>query len=342
MKSIKIKNFIIPLISLITFISVIYYGYEVEWTGFNSYYDIEGNFHLKKFLWDWLEIMLVPIFIASIGLFYTNFSTNQENLRSEHKIQNEMISKYINTLYEYFKLKNQTQELTAFIRGQTLNILQELEGFQKANIVQILYELKLIKLSSNRKAFLEYANFENLIISQKNLAGINLRKTSINCSHISNAIFSSSDFSFSTFINSNLKNNKFIECIFEFVNFYYSTSENNDFSYSNLENCSLSNVKFSDSIFNNANLRSSSLDHSVFKNICFRNSILKYADLSCSRFINCDFSNADLTSANLTKTKLYNSNLANVKLDYATLNKTNLSEQQWSSIFSSLSVEKRR
>ena len=54
---------------IIVVVALILAGYSATWTGFGDYALPNGDFVRGKTLWDWLELLIIPLVLA-IGAFY--------------------------------------------------------------------------------------------------------------------------------------------------------------------------------------------------------------------------------------------------------------------------------
>jgi hypothetical protein len=68
-------TFLVVAIVLIVAITLIIIGYSFDWTGFN------GNNKSGRTLWDWMQLLIVPVALALIAILF-NLST----IRIEQKI----------------------------------------------------------------------------------------------------------------------------------------------------------------------------------------------------------------------------------------------------------------
>lgn len=79
--TILIVIFFFALISL--FVYQRYFLGWVKWsdiTGFADYIDASGGFHPAKTIWDWLELLIIPIVLA-IGVAYFNYAEKNRELK---------------------------------------------------------------------------------------------------------------------------------------------------------------------------------------------------------------------------------------------------------------------
>src|SRR5258708_3734940 len=73
-----LKTILVVAIILIVAIALIIVGYRFDWTGFN------GNNKSGKTLWDWLQLLIIPLVLAVIALLF-----NRATTRTEQKIAAE-------------------------------------------------------------------------------------------------------------------------------------------------------------------------------------------------------------------------------------------------------------
>jgi hypothetical protein len=127
----------------------IYKGYDQTWTGLQGYTNNKGDFIPPKKLWDWLQLLIVPILLA-VGIWWLNKSQKKSELQIETDRQRQK------TLEDYFVcmtdllLKEHlrdscnNQESRSIARTRTLAVLRILDGSRKAQAIQFLYESRLI------------------------------------------------------------------------------------------------------------------------------------------------------------------------------------------------------
>src|SRR5438445_13031492 len=71
-------------------------GYSVPWTGFGPFLDGEGKLQPAKTLWDWLDLLIVPVFLA-VGAWFLDNSRKVSEARVEADRQRQA------TLDQYFE-----------------------------------------------------------------------------------------------------------------------------------------------------------------------------------------------------------------------------------------------
>ena len=53
------------LVLVLAVVSIlIWQGYSQNWTGFQAYIDSTGEYHPAKTLWDWIELLIIPVVLV--------------------------------------------------------------------------------------------------------------------------------------------------------------------------------------------------------------------------------------------------------------------------------------
>src|SRR6266849_6202285 len=68
---------VVAVISVLA-ITLIILGYRFDWTGFN------GNNKSGKTLWDWMQLLLIPVVLAVAGFWFNHRERKAAELRAEN------------------------------------------------------------------------------------------------------------------------------------------------------------------------------------------------------------------------------------------------------------------
>lgn len=175
-----------------------------------------GNlgFHGKT-LWDWMELLIIPTFLA-FAIFLLNKSQKETELLiaeirryedreiaekkatldrelAKDKQQQETLEAYFDRmtsllLDKNLRISNEGDEIRSIARTLTLAALRRLDEARKSLVVQFLHESKLIigrqaivdmSLADLRRINLEYAKLNEINLSRANLRGANLQTASL-------------------------------------------------------------------------------------------------------------------------------------------------------------------
>ncbi|PSN17046.1 hypothetical protein C7271_19780 [filamentous cyanobacterium CCP5] len=257
-------------------------GNWADWTGFKG-----------KTLWEWFDLLVVPVSLAILGYFLQRQQQKQaaeaareqrETAANEEK--EEILQVYFDRLSTLLVDKNllaiaakvhpekgeptathEEQELfdaaVDVIRARTLSILRRFEGdaSRKTSVVRFLLEAEVI---SKTKLSLRLADLSGADLSLANLGG----------AHLSGANLSNANLSFA------------------------------NLSGARLIGTNLSSAELIDTDLSNANLNLANLSGAYFSGADLSNANLSDATLTASRLSNVNLNNVNLSSAKLCRTVL--------------------------------------
>lgn len=220
------------------------------WTGFGPYNE-EVSGPRSKTLWDWLDLLVVPTFLAVGASILSSIQKQVENISELNRQRQGVLNSFFEQISKLLLEKNlrkskQGSESRIIARTYARSALRSLDGKRKAELLQFLYEAGLI--------------YHKPIIS---FNGANLTEA-----RLVNA----------TLANIEIKGAKFTKAIF-----YGANLRNAD-----LYGCDLSNVNFEKADLSSANLSYTFLNGAILKNLDLtktnlEGAILDKADLTGSK-----------------------------------------------------------
>ena len=102
-------------------------------------------------LWDWLNLLVVPVVIAGVGIWFNRQQRERELEIAEHRTQDEALQAYLDVMSQLLtdekRPLRRTQigdSLSSVARARTVTVLPRLDGERKARVVPFLYESGLI------------------------------------------------------------------------------------------------------------------------------------------------------------------------------------------------------
>jgi uncharacterized protein YjbI with pentapeptide repeats len=252
-------------IVLIVVIVLIIIGYQFDWTGFN------GNNKSGKTLWDWLQLLIIPIIFA-IGGFWLNqiqkdrdekateaqkdrdekateaqkqreenAAKEREKLERESREDNQRetaLQAYLDKMSELLLEKQlrksaEEDEVREIARARTLTVLRGLDPNRKASVIQFLAESGLI---DKKKCVISLFNAN---LSYANLSYTNLNNTTFYGATLSGATLSGdllngTDLSYATLSGATLS-----DADFSGADLSYATLSGADFSGADLSKANL-------------------------------------------------------------------------------------------------------
>lgn len=183
-------------------LALIKLGYGLPWTGFGPSLDPTGAPVAPKSLWDWLDLLIVPVVLA-LGAWLLDGSRK----RSERLIEEERQRQH--TLEQYFDFMTPllsdaklsldgVDSVRSLARTRTLAVLRLLDGGRKAQLVQFLHEAGLIgkpPVIPLTGANLDKADFDEATLAGVELRGVYLRGASLRHANLRGADLRGSDLS---------------------------------------------------------------------------------------------------------------------------------------------------
>jgi uncharacterized protein YjbI with pentapeptide repeats len=239
---------IIIILIIIGFIAFAIISDPPSWTGFGES-KVDATRIPAKTLWDWLDLLIIPVTIGIIGWLFSKIEKEKSKKREEERSQNETLESFLQTMTNLIiehKLQNTPTSQTLAIARARINIaINNLNGERKGQVLQFLYESDLINIIP--KLSLLGANFQNavldeIVLGKSEIKGVYFNKSSIQNANLNGAIFTGCDFSE--------------------VNFSNSLVKNVDLSYANLTKAKLINLDLTTVNFEGANLTKANLKES--------------------------------------------------------------------------------
>jgi uncharacterized protein YjbI with pentapeptide repeats len=282
----------IIILTLVVVLVLIRTGYAYHWTGFGQSRG-NGASQPSKTLWDWLDLLIVPVVLALGGYLFTR----SENLRTQkiadERRQDEMLQAYLEEMSELLTHEEQPlhkaqmgDNLSVLARARTLTMLSKLTGDRKRSALQFLYESNLI---TKGKAFVRESglieaqhtvvDLRGADLSQADLRGANLMGAQIGAANLRSA---------------NLSGSFLIEA--------------------DLGSADLKRANLREALLGKAYLVAADLSQADL-----RGALLEEANLTLADLIGADLRGADLRRANLRKTNLIGTDLRGADLSQANL-----------------------
>lgn len=202
------------LLSALVLIILIIAGYvfDVEWVGVSSYtYASGGETHFMrgKTLWDWLNLLIIPVFLAIGGwlMKITDQNREQRIITNRKAIELELahdkqlqttLETYLNEMSALLLNKglgttDETLAVQRVSRTRTLLVLQMLDGYHKGQVMRFLSESNLLvnkwpSLSESQNGrSLQSVDLDSADITEANLLGVNLDRVQLSNADLSDA-----------------------------------------------------------------------------------------------------------------------------------------------------------
>jgi hypothetical protein len=172
------------ILTLVVVLVLIRLGYAYRATGFGQY-KVNGEVQPFKTLWDWFDLLIVPIVLALGGYLFTRSENQRTQEIARETRQEDTLQAYFDGMSQLLTDKDRPlhrtllgDNLSTVARARTLTVLSRLDGDRKARIVQFLFESGLIA-RDYRVLSLEGADLREANLSEADLRGAYLSNANL-------------------------------------------------------------------------------------------------------------------------------------------------------------------
>ena len=310
-----------------------------------------------KTLWDWLQLLLVPVVLAIVAFAFNAGQASINQQIQDQSKQEQVINDYLNqmsTILLQSKLHSSQpgDPIRALAQASTLAALGRLDSEHKNIIVLFLYRADILKYHyykhkemecGDPKVLKKQFTDENPIItlSQGHLEGVTINDLGLSCIDLHNVYLQGSNFSASVLDRADLglslaANADFSNTSMNSANLYYLDLEDANLQGAKLQSANMNGICLSHARLNGADLQNADLrvyhHHSVNRppiqfcgqrdNAVVTPANLSNADLTGTKLMQADFTQANLTDAILAGADLTGADLRGASLRGANLDKT--------------------
>ena len=344
------------LVALLVVLVLIRIGYTHSWTSFTGFgqHKVKQDVEPTKTLWDWLDLLIVPIVLAIGGYLFTRAENqrtreNADQQRTldrelaDERSQDEALQAYLDGMAQLVTDKEQPlhsaqpgDSLSILGRARTLTVLSRLDRGRKRSVLEFLYESRLI---DQEQAFVgESKRIEkrhNIIklyqadLIEASLGGVNLIGADLSWTVLKEADLSEADLREANLSSAFLNNANLRMARLGAVNLTKTNLSNADLSYANLSEANLRRAvlrgthlrgaKLTEADLRGVHLTEADLSHANLKGALLRLADLREADLSYADLREADLRWTDLREADLSWANLTGANLLMARLSEANL-----------------------
>ena len=273
-----------------------------DWTGIGEkkWPKEEGEVRRAKTLWDWLQLLIVPVILIGAVALWNSSQTSRDKRREDQARQDAMLTAYLTQMSDlilYGKLlkAEEGSAVKAVARSATLAVVRRLDGERKAGVLRFLYEGHLLHVPRKHAVYLNGADLSRARLEDAQLQG----------AFLGDKVLENADVGLVNAGGANL-------------------------SGANLRHANLTGVTLGGADLNHANLRDANLRGAKLGGADLRHADLRNADLTRDRngvsanlggadLRHANLSNADLSWAYLSSAKLEDANLSGADLEGATM-----------------------
>jgi len=325
-------------------LALILEGYGATWTGFGDYQPPSNVYIRGKTLWDWMELFIIPLFLAGAA-FYLNRSereADRQRIEEQSKLQNERTEKqailerqiatdrqqeaalqsFLDRMADLLLQENlrvsENEELRNVARIRTLTVLRGLDEKRKGMVLLFLQESGLISsvpIINLKGANLLGTDVLGDVIRVADLRGAhlietNLVKAKLNWADLSGADLTRADLTGAALEFATLDQANLCAAILPGAHLNNAKLNGADLRGINLENAQLLSAELKNANLYTAYLRQANLSYANLTGADLRQAILAGTDFTKATLEGANLSDADFTGANLSGANLYRANIS--------------------------------
>jgi uncharacterized protein YjbI with pentapeptide repeats len=303
-------------------------------------------FVAHKSLWEFLDLLIVPLALAIIGFGFAAQQqarqTQLENQRDararaveEQRAQNAALQAYLDQMNHLMLEKGllgseEGDTVFTLAQARTTTGIAQFDGEHNQAVTRFLSDSGLLRDPALlTKVDLEGANLSKAVLQEANLAGTQLNHADLDKAALISADFSAKD------IEANLTRADLSKAALQEADLAHCTLDEANLTKATLQRADLSNASLRDAnlsyaALQNADLISASVQHANLSHAALQNADLSSAESTADLqdaplwFLKMEATN--LTDANLSHAALQNADLSNAYLSGADLTDANLTD----------------
>jgi uncharacterized protein YjbI with pentapeptide repeats len=196
---------------LVGFVVLLLGGYLFgwNWTGFGATTTappapLEPEYRPARTLWDWLELLIVPVVLAVAAYLFNRAERRNEQAIAHDRFSENTLQTYLTQMSDLLldkdmALTDGSLEARTVARMRTLTALRQLDAPRKAVVLTFLWDARLIRRSLERAEppliDLRGADLRSSGLRGTNLRSASLRRVELNGADLRDANLSEADLS---------------------------------------------------------------------------------------------------------------------------------------------------
>jgi hypothetical protein len=188
-----------------------------DWTGFsatttNPPAPLAPEYRPARTLWDWLELLIVPVVLAIVAFMFNRAERRNEQAIAHDRFSENALQTYLTQMSALLldsdmALQEGSPEARTVARMRTLTVLRQLDPLRKAIVLNFLWDARLIRQRMQRLdplIDLRGANLSNANLRGTDLRGSMLREVNLRGADLRDANLSRADLSSANLRGANL------------------------------------------------------------------------------------------------------------------------------------------
>jgi uncharacterized protein YjbI with pentapeptide repeats len=323
-----LRRVIFTLVVLVVLFVIGKLLYSQPWSGLATVQNTSNSSYSVKTLWDWMELLLIPLALAGIAYLFRRSEVESANQQSRERSRDDALNSYFQHIQTILLETDRSDAHQAIgtasklATARTISLLRMLDPERRLLVLRFLYDVELIH---GNQPFVDLARADlsrvasyRFYLSNANLHRVNLEYAKLESTQLNEACLSSA--------------NLYRACL----SFSYLNKANLEYAFLNEANLYCAQLQGTSLIKSTAcksNFAGAFLDGAILRDVDLtranlRKAKLRGAYLVGTTLVHANLTNADLTGANLTEANLMYANLRGADLTKADLTNAIVSQAQ--------------
>ena len=285
-----------------------------QWTGLPAAQRIDERGRPAKTLWDWLQLLGIPLALAALAFLLNNAQSRREEQNEAQRAaqqrrvavdaaREDTLTSYLAQMSELVLDRRLLRSLPgadvrAIASTATLTAVRRLNGQRRGLVIQFLADAGLLGSDTQSRAVaLDKADVTQADLRHEFLLNVDLSDANLRQADLFRAVLGEVDFSRTNLSSANLRSAQFSNATLDDANMNSANVSNALFLTSSLQRTNLTKADLSGTVLDGADLRDANLRQADLSKAQLRGADLRDTDLAGADLDGADLAGADLRGA---------------------------------------------
>lgn len=245
-----------------------------------------------KKVWDWLELLFVPVALAIGGFLFSRSQKNRDVKVEERRAQNDALQSYLDQMTQLLIAAEQNvlhkvetdSAVNDFLQARAQALIERFDAEHTVSLLRFMYYSGMLAKadakgqthSSVIRLNLAGTDLSRIVLREASLKEANFEKANLDGANLQGSLLERANLRTASLEDARLAEVRFNHAILEQANFKSARLQKARFHKANLKNTSFVNARLDEAVLT----RVTSAENADFKGSCLKDTNIKYSDLS--------------------------------------------------------------
>jgi len=217
----RVATRVLTFIAALLLVGVVLRGYQYPWTGFGPVGGEGISIRPQKTLWDWMQLLLMPLVLAIIAFLFTRAQRDRDTKLSSLQRGADALHNYLDYMTRLLVEQDLTDDslierASRVAKARTTSLLDQLTGTQKGHLLRFIADSGLLDREGPFLS-LERANFQATELEPGLYRNCRLHGVNLDRAVLEHCSFDESDLASSTIMDARLEGADFYKSNMDYV-----------------------------------------------------------------------------------------------------------------------------